>query len=73
MFSAIEDLPTGALTDELRRRGLAVIVWGAEDVESIRPDWTDEQCAEGLLNVRTQFQDRCVEQGWDTLDNLLGP
>jgi predicted fused transcriptional regulator/phosphomethylpyrimidine kinase len=62
-----------AMTDELRDRGYAVIVWQPEDVKAVRGGWSMERCVVELARIVDDIQDRSVERGWDVLETLLPP
>jgi hypothetical protein len=47
------------------------IVWLPKDILAIRPDWSDEQCADALHYVRRELKDRSIEYGWEVLEHLL--
>jgi len=49
------------------------IVWRAGDVQTLRPDWTDEQCQAWLDENWRRMKDRCVELGWEVMEALLPP
>jgi hypothetical protein len=49
-----------------------MIVWSPEDIETLRPDWTLEQCEEWLDNNRKHIVDRSIEYGWAIIETLLG-
>lgn len=50
----------------------AAVVWRPEDVQTLRPNWTPEQCADWLQANESYIQDRLIELGWDVIDSLLG-
>jgi hypothetical protein len=50
----------------------ATVTWTAEDVQTLRPNWTLEQCAEWLDSNERYIQDRLVELGWEVIESLLG-
>lgn len=49
----------------------AKVEWTAEDVQTLRPDWTDDQCEEWLMANQKYIQDRLVELGWEVIESLL--
>jgi len=44
----------------------------AEDIETLRPDWTLEQCKEWLDDNQKHIVDRSIEYGWAVIETLLG-
>ena len=48
-----------------------VITWGWEDLQSLRPSWTEEKCVETLTKISKTLKDRSIEEGWDILRDLL--
>lgn len=49
----------------------ATVSWTIEDVQSLRPDWSDERCEEFLVNNENDIADRLVELGWEVLQDLI--
>jgi len=49
----------------------AKVEWTAEDVQTLRPDWTEEYCEEWLMSNQKYIQDRLVELGWEVIESLL--
>jgi len=49
----------------------ATIKWGIEDIQSLRPGWTDEQCTKWLTENSKAIVDRSIELGWDIIEDLL--
>lgn len=47
------------------------IIWSPEDIQSLRPNWTLEQCSEWLAENGSQIKDRLIELGWDVISILL--
>lgn len=50
----------------------AQVVWTAEDIQTLRPDWDLEKCADWLQRNERHIQDRLVELGWEVIESLLG-
>lgn len=48
-----------------------VIKWAPGDVETLRPDWSLEQCEEALENMAKHLKDRSIELGWEIMEELL--
>ena len=49
----------------------AKVVWVAEDVKSLRPDWSDEDCTDFLVKEENHIQSAMVEKGWQVIEDLL--
>lgn len=49
----------------------ATVSWTAEDIQTLRPDWTPDQCEEWLESNQRYIQDRLVELGWEVIETLL--
>jgi hypothetical protein len=49
----------------------AVVTWRAEDVQSIKKDWSLPRCEEWLEDNEDNMKDRLTELGWEVLGALL--
>jgi len=49
----------------------AKVVWRAEDVQSIKKDWSLPRCEEWLEDNERHIADRLIELGWEVLDVLV--
>jgi hypothetical protein len=49
----------------------AVVVWRAEDVRSIKKNWSLEKCEEWLQDNEENIKDRLTELGWEVLGAIL--
>jgi hypothetical protein len=49
----------------------AGVVWRAEDVRSIKKDWSLEKCEEWLQDNEENIKDRLTELGWEVLGAIL--
>lgn len=49
----------------------AKVEWTADDIKTLREDWTTEQAEEFLQNNQRRIQDRLVELGWEVIETLL--
>jgi len=49
----------------------AVVEWQAEDVRTLKPLWTIEECTEWLVDNEGRISDRLIELGWEVMDTLL--
>jgi hypothetical protein len=54
-----------------RKRYWAEVRWQAEDIQTLREDWTVGQCEAFLRVVETDIQDATIERGWESIDELL--
>ena len=48
-----------------------VITWVPEDVSTLRPEWTEDQCEQFLLDNAKVLRDRSIEVGWGILEDCL--
>jgi len=49
-----------------------VIEWSWEDVQSLRPKLSQDECYEMLDKIAEGLHDRSVELGWDIMEILIG-
>lgn len=49
----------------------AEVSWCAEDIQTLRPDWSDEKCNEFLMDNEDDIQCAMIERGWDAISDLL--
>lgn len=49
----------------------AELSWCAEDVQTLRPDLTEEQANDFLDRNARHIRDRLTELGWDVIGDLL--
>lgn len=54
------------------RERFAEVVWVADDILTLRPNWTLEQAEEWLSSNESDIQDMMVERGWNAIECLLG-
>lgn len=47
------------------------VTWNWEDISELRPDWTEEACQEMLVKMSKVLQERCIEEGWYIVRDLL--
>ena len=47
------------------------IVWTPDDVNCLRPDWTEEQCLDWLSDNWRRIEERSVELGWEVMQDLM--
>jgi hypothetical protein len=50
---------------------MVVIRWSWEDVQSLRPDWSQEKCDEMLDTIAKGLHDRSIELGWEIMETLI--
>ena len=51
--------------------GYAEVTWRAEDVQSIKKDWSLPRCEEWLEDNEDNMKDRLTELGWEVMGALL--
>ena len=49
----------------------ASVTWRAEDVQSIKKDWSLPRCEEWLEDNEDNMKDRLTELGWEVMGALL--
>ena len=49
----------------------AGVTWRAEDVQSIKKDWSLPRCEEWLEDNEDNMKDRLTELGWEVMGALL--
>ena len=47
------------------------IVWTAQDVKTLKPDWTLEQCEEWLEENSRSIEEHSIEHGWEVIQSLI--
>ena len=47
------------------------IIWEVEDINTERPDWTEERCEQFLLKNSEAIVGRSIEEGWSVIKTLL--
>ena len=50
---------------------LAQVAWQAGDIQTLRPDWSDEKCNEWLDENEGYIQQAMIETGWEAIEHLL--
>ena len=48
-----------------------VIAWTVDDIKKLRPDWTEDQCADFLDRIEDILRDRSIEFGWTIIESEL--
>jgi len=49
----------------------ASVSWNEEDIQSVRPDWSDERCRQFLMRNEDDIQCAMIERGWGVISDLL--
>jgi hypothetical protein len=49
----------------------AAVAWCAEDIQTLRPGWSDAECIAWLEWNADVIQTRMIERGWDVIHDLL--
>jgi hypothetical protein len=52
-------------------RDCCVVAWRAEDVQTLRPDWSEERCVQFLESHEDDIQCAMIERGWSVIEDLL--
>jgi hypothetical protein len=47
------------------------ILWTTDDIESIRPEYSDQELQEAKVFCERVLHERAVQEGWEILDCLL--
>ena len=55
----------------IKYESLAAVTWHAEDVKTLRPNWSLDKCNEWLEDNERYMSDRLIELGWEVMDALL--
>ena len=56
------------MSDKMRRmKQFAEVSWNAEDVQTLRPDWSEEQCNDMLKQEEDDIQISMIDRGWSVL------
>ena len=54
-----------------KRKYFAIVRWMIDDVQTRRPDWTEEQCKTWLEKNERALEDMLTEYGNGCLDQML--
>lgn len=49
----------------------AEVRWTIEDVKAVRPQMTDDECHDWLVNNEKYIRDRLVELGHEVIEDLM--
>jgi hypothetical protein len=55
----------------MNEKEYAKVSWRIGDIQELKPDWSERQCYEFLINNQRHIQDAMITRGWDALDTLL--
>mgnify|MGYP003997906751 CR=1 FL=1 len=61
----------GVSLDEEEEPKFAQLAWMAGDVQTHKPDWTEEQCREWLAHNQKHIQNRLCELGNEVIGTLV--
>jgi hypothetical protein len=56
---------------QLDRAAHADVAWRAEDVQTLRPEWSTERCNQFLMDNEDDIQCAMIERGWDAISDLI--
>lgn len=48
----------------------ATVSWSIEDVQTLRPEWSEKRCLEFLRTKSRHIQSNLVEHGWQVIESL---
>lgn len=62
-----------ALNELLEKRdpNKCYIAWCWCDIQSLKPEWTEQKCQNALDIIKKQLKDRSIEIGWEIMEILL--
>lgn len=49
----------------------AQVSWNANDIHTLRENWTQEQCEEFLTDIESGLADITIQRGWDYISDRL--
>lgn len=56
---------------ENNRDEYAVVAWQINDIKSVRPSWTDDECKNFLDRYETDIEEKMIRAGWDSIHLFL--
>ena len=71
LASDLHNIVEARFNEEQKSDPTVDIVWQIQDIKTLRPEWTDEQCAEFLNEYGNLIQERSVEEGFEIIDACL--
>lgn len=54
-----------------KEKTFATVAWTAEDLQTLRPNWSDKKCEDWLDSNEDYIQTRLIELGWEVMESLL--
>ncbi len=57
--------------EEVRDPAKSYIVWCWDDVQSLKPTWSEEKCQTVFDKINKQLRDRSIEAGWEIISILI--
>ena len=55
----------------MNENGTVVIRWSWEDVQSLQPYKSEDECRELLNQISKGLHDRSIEIGWEIMESLI--
>lgn len=49
----------------------AAISWTIDDIKTIKPEWTPEECNSFLFDNEDAIRESATQSGWETIEFLL--
>jgi hypothetical protein len=49
----------------------ATVEWLPEDIKTLKPEWSDEECLSFLERNETKIRDRIIELGWEVITSFV--
>ena len=59
------------MSDDLDDEVFAEVSWNSEDVQTLRPDWSEEKCNELLAHASDNIEQAMIERGWSVLKDEI--
>ena len=59
------------MSDDVDDDVFAEVSWNSEDVQTLRPDWSEEKCNELLAQAEGNIQSIMIERGWSVLEDEI--
>jgi hypothetical protein len=50
---------------------VTTIKWSAEDIQTLRPEWSVEECEIFIKDKGEHFKQASISQGWEIWETLL--
>lgn len=55
----------------MERKDFASAKWILDDIKTLRPDWTDEECENFLDKYEDDIAESMIRAGWETIEMFL--